>query len=641
MKETNMNSITDGSIIVQASSQSVPSTPPWFGEVALIVQYLRKHEILSAIAERVRFARRRFGQYEVIDFVAVLFGYAISGERTLEAFYQNLHPFASAFMALFGRERLPARSTLSRFLAALPPEPVEALRCLFLSDLLTRPLVPEGEPAGLWDRTEKQWQVFDIDGTREAARQRALPQGPELPAPERRLRPLCAPGYTGRKRGEVVRSRTTILQAHTHQWLGSFGGPGNGKPREELRRAVVQIQQYLVAHQLLAACVLLRLDGLYGTGATLSDVAGLAVVMRGKDYQLLSQAEIQFRLSLPPDQQFSRPESAFVRSLYDCPEVAVGPGEQRCRVVVATHPAGPKKPRVGVERNGIVYELFLTTLPQGAFTAADVVALYLHRGAFENALSDEDIEQEPDRWCSHAPWGQECWQIIAQWVWNLRLELGHHLHPDPVRTTEFASAHLAEQAQACDSASPVQGYEPAEVASPWKAGRFSGRDFTFQPDGTLRCPAGEKLSVNERRREADGSLRMVYAASIRSCRPCPLREQCQWLGKATAKPRQVSVLLHPFPVGSAPLLWRDWSRRQHRRACMHLLRQQQVVVQIDQVPSACSPSTLLSRAQRAHSRLDWPQRLARNARIPTASRVTIRLFGVPESFAILLGLAIA
>ena len=59
-----MNSITDGSIIVQASSQSVPSTPPWFGEVALIVQYLRKHEILSAIAERVRFARRRFGQYE-------------------------------------------------------------------------------------------------------------------------------------------------------------------------------------------------------------------------------------------------------------------------------------------------------------------------------------------------------------------------------------------------------------------------------------------------------------------------------------------------------------------------------------------------------------------------------------------------
>jgi hypothetical protein len=97
-------------------------------------------------------------------------GYAISGERTLQAFYQRLRPFATAFLALFGRERLPARSTLARFLAALPPEPVEALRSLFFSDLLARPLGPEEQPAGLWDRTESQWFVFALDGTREAAR---------------------------------------------------------------------------------------------------------------------------------------------------------------------------------------------------------------------------------------------------------------------------------------------------------------------------------------------------------------------------------------------------------------------------------------------------------------------------------------
>jgi hypothetical protein len=43
--------------------------------------------------------RRRFGRYEVIDFLAVLVGYAISGERTLEAFYEGLQPFAPTFMA--------------------------------------------------------------------------------------------------------------------------------------------------------------------------------------------------------------------------------------------------------------------------------------------------------------------------------------------------------------------------------------------------------------------------------------------------------------------------------------------------------------------------------------------------------------
>ncbi len=39
--------------------------------------------------------------------------------------------------------------------------------------------------------------------------------------------------------------------------------------------------------------------------------------------------------------------------------------------------------------------------------ASDVVAMYLHRGAFELALADEDQEQESDRWCSHTPCGQE------------------------------------------------------------------------------------------------------------------------------------------------------------------------------------------------------------------------------------------
>ena len=55
---------------------------------------------------------------QLIDFLAVLFGYAISGERTLEAFYERLQPFAEPFMALFERDRLPSRSALSRFLAA-------------------------------------------------------------------------------------------------------------------------------------------------------------------------------------------------------------------------------------------------------------------------------------------------------------------------------------------------------------------------------------------------------------------------------------------------------------------------------------------------------------------------------------------
>src|SRR5712692_6895764 len=283
--------------------------------------------------------------------------------------------------------------------------------------------------------------------------------------------------------------------------------------------------------------VLLRLDGQYGTGAVLADLAGFCYVMRGKDYTVLDGTEVQSRLHLPPDQQFSRPESDLVRTLYDCPDVAVGPDGQRCRVVVATHPANAQKSRIGLTRSGLVYELFFTKLPQDAFTAADVVALYLHRGAFEPLLADEDQEQEPDRWCSHAPCGQDAWQIISQWVWNLRLELGHHLEPTPLRTTEFAPTPEAKEPQALSS-----GYGPPTSATSWKAGRLSGQDFVLQPDGTLRCPANQVLSATEQRREADGSLRLVYAARISQCRGCPLRAvPVAWQADDKTAPGQCSA----------------------------------------------------------------------------------------------------
>jgi hypothetical protein len=630
-----MGSIADTSVIIQSSSQEVPRPPSWFGEVVVIVTHLRKQGILSKLCERVRFARPRFGRYEVIDFLAVLFGYAISSERTLEAFYEALLPFAHPFMALFGRDRLPSRSAFSRFLAALTQPVIEALRTLFLEDGLSRPLCADLQEAGLLDRQGTRWIVFDVDGTREAARQRALPQTDDLPAPIRRLDEVCAPGYMGRKRGEVVRTRTTVSQAHRYQWLGSFGNRGNGRYREELRRALGAVDSYLAAHHLPHERAFLRLDGQYGTGAVLADLADFSFVTRGKDYAVLNRPEIQTRLHLPADQSFSRPESTLVRQLYDCPDVPVGPAGVHYRVVVATHPKGTTKRRIGLTRQGIVYELFLTNLPREAFTAADVLALYLHRGAFEPTLSDEDQELDPDRWCSHAAWGQEAWNIVAQWVWNLRLELGHHLKPERLRTTEFAPA--------LDETTTSQGYEPPVIGRTWKAGRYAGENFALQPEGTVCCPAGNQLFPQDRRREEDGSLRIVYEARIADCRACEQRPQCQWHGHQAQHPRRVSVLLHPRRGGSAPLRWRDWPRREQRRACSQVVRHQQLHVEEAVVPQIrpSPPSPVLTRSQRAHYRLSWQERFARNARTEASGRITLKLFGIPHVLATLLELATA
>jgi len=66
-----MTSIADSSVKIQTTSESNPSPPFWFGEVVLLISFLRKHGILNKISQGVRFARRRFGHYEVIDFLAV------------------------------------------------------------------------------------------------------------------------------------------------------------------------------------------------------------------------------------------------------------------------------------------------------------------------------------------------------------------------------------------------------------------------------------------------------------------------------------------------------------------------------------------------------------------------------------------
>jgi hypothetical protein len=226
------------------------------------------------------------------------------------------------------------------------------------------------------------------------ARQRALPQGPDLPPPQRRLSAVCTPGYLGRKRGEVVRTRTTLLQAHTHQWLFTFGGAGNGDYRGELVRGLTVIVAYQTALNLLPSQALVRLDGLYGNGAIIVDLiaAGVCFVMRGKDYALLDLTQVKERLALPADEQFTHPESGTCRDVFDCGEVPVTAQGHRSRLIVATHQATTSP--IGVTRDGVVYELFFTALPARGFTAADVVKLYLHRGSFETVLADEDREQD-------------------------------------------------------------------------------------------------------------------------------------------------------------------------------------------------------------------------------------------------------
>jgi hypothetical protein len=230
--------------------------------------------------------------------------------------------------------------------------------------------------------------------------------------------------------------------------------------------------------------------------APLLDVlsASLSVIARSRAYHLLDLEAVKCHLEHAPDQRVTHPESGMMRALYDCASVPLTASGPTVRLIVAAHPATESAPAVGIERDGIVYELFVSTLPSPAFTASDVLDLYLHRGSFETHLSDEDEEQNADRWYSHTPCGQEFAQIIGQCVWNLRLELGQQLSQAELRTTEFAPVQTAEPAvkekpTPEDSSASSVIYGPPQWARPSFTHGFPGSAFTPQPDGTLRCPA--------------------------------------------------------------------------------------------------------------------------------------------------------
>jgi hypothetical protein len=87
-------------VTIQITPEPSPAMPSWMGEVAAFARVLTHTGLLKTIQEEVRFARARFGHYDLIDFVVVLLGSTISGEATLQAFYERLAPFAEPFMAL-------------------------------------------------------------------------------------------------------------------------------------------------------------------------------------------------------------------------------------------------------------------------------------------------------------------------------------------------------------------------------------------------------------------------------------------------------------------------------------------------------------------------------------------------------------
>ena len=733
-------------VSVHTSPQRQRQPPPWLSEALLILQLARDSALLSQIQQTIRVPRGRMGTFEVCDFFLVLLVYAVSGELTLLALYAAMAPSVAVLAALWSRHHLPARSTLSRFLAAVTEPATEALRQVLFDDLLRNGLSGE-RVGGLVDRQGTRHVVFDVDGTRQVVRQRQVIQDAQHPPVRRRLDTLCAPGYPGRKRGELVRTRSTVQQAHTHEWLGTFGAAGNGDAFADLERACQGIARYLEARGLCPQQGVVRLDGLYGyvRGAYLVQQQGLGYVMRAADYSLLQDAPVQQVLAQPPLGQFVQPDTGTVRDVFEVGALDWATADHKmkvcCRVVITRRKGDPHRaPGVGKRQGDSIWELFVSDRDPHGLSALDLLSLYFARGGFEQTLAQEDQEQEPDRWCSGHPAGQESWQLLSQWVWNVRLRLGAVAATPPVRRTLWAEAQVPADAASpgaevpspdpqpdgpppsppaslkdpepplgvapaplcADSPSPAtpepDPSEPAPAPPQTEAsgqvaaatgrgsGRFAGSDFVWTAPQQLRCPAGKRLRPREST-VVGTRLRIRYQARTSDCAACPLAAPCRgrdagaeqgrrvtvwaavpalrnlgpgggipsnepdsgpsWAPPRSAAPGSESIPGAPPPgepptitaaaprrpvsLGPQPVWWQDVPATALRRL-IHLGMSCQRI-EVPPAPPTRDEPEPWTRARRAHRRLSWEQRLARNAHPARTQPWQISLFGIPAGIA--------
>ena len=185
---------------------------------------------------------------------------------------------------------------------------------------------------------------------------------------------------------------------HTRQWVGTYGGRGNGDYQRELASALRAIATYLKHFALTPEVALVRLDGQYGDAVVIAQLieAGVYLITRGRTYGMLERPQIQRVLIHPPSARVTALNTGEVVELFDGGwlPLDLDEGLPKVRVIVARHAAPPpgKKVTVGKQVGEWVYELFMTTLPADGFLVEDALDLYRGRGAFEAVLSDEDVE---------------------------------------------------------------------------------------------------------------------------------------------------------------------------------------------------------------------------------------------------------
>lgn len=409
--------------------------PDFMTEGAVLLQHLVASGKLSEMAERLQLTRQ--GGYHGVDAVVLFITYFAAGLGIgLKDFIDRIRKQRRELGLLGGRRLVPSQASTSRLLSAVEEKDCETFGPWLLREGSEADEILRHPAALARDGLGRAWQVFDLDPTSTVVRQRALPEGKDLPAAKRRAHE-ARPGYNGRKRGEVKLSRTTLQHAGSGVWLGIWTGPGNGDWRPHSRAAVEVVTATCTALGHSPKRALVRVDGAGGNTPfiTACQEAGICFVTRGWPYQLLDEPELRRHLNEVDWYEVEDSRSGPCRQAAELGrfELPCAPNTVRedgspyqkvcCRLVISRYRAESDR-GVGRLIEGWKYELFATDLEVEAWSAAEVVTCYYGRTGEENRFGQEDRELGLDRIFSYHIPGQHLANLIGLFEWNLRIVRG-------------------------------------------------------------------------------------------------------------------------------------------------------------------------------------------------------------------------
>ena len=470
--------------------------PQSYSEAVALLTSIDREVGLKNVARRLQLKRGR--GYQGIDLLMPLVGMFTAGGRGgLKGWLADAAPHNGQLAAVMGRRSLPTQSALSRTLAAIETDHAAEFGAWLLAKVSDWPAMLANPASQHRDTRGEHWHLFDFDPTVMAMRERALPEGEDLPPAVRLARGLASPGYTGRKRGQLAVSYGLLQHSGTSLWAGSWLWSGGSAPRAVRLAAVRRVAEIAKAGGVDPSRCVMRCDG--GIfGVPLIDACqrqGIGLITRLHNYKVLKLEPVSELLAHGQWHEVADSGSGPRRQALELGTVSLTAspttrredgshyGTVQVRTVVSRYRLNGRANGAGKCIDGWCYELFAALVPAAGWPAAEVVTSYYGRCGQESRFAQLGQTIDVMRVFSYQQAGQSVAVQVGLMVHNLRVQLGARLLGDNLGQ---APPHSPRQARLVADPQPMP--TPNSLDSPMNSDnrcQCDATDLTTEVDANL------------------------------------------------------------------------------------------------------------------------------------------------------------